>query len=135
LKIELPDDYKIYPDEEFIQNLMKAQDVNMKMEDISVEAFEHLADKSLEYMGTVGVKRIPKEFITGVYVPETYEDYMRLIMACDPSISPLNYLLCKEMYIQYLENLEFEPLKSFEKLDYIRGKIDNFLVSKHLKRK
>ena len=112
LKIELPDDYEFYPDEEFLSHAIVDSNKDRKykkMEDINALEYQKHWKESLRYMGTVAVKKIPLKYITA-YCEES--ESLQFTRMCDPVISPLNYRICSESYKWALGRLSFKPLKS-----------------------
>lgn len=124
IKVDIdPKKIDLYPDEEFIfrtTDLCKADDVSNAIklyeaiDPTDVEQFTNTKtgkpvswEDSLEYMGTVTAKYIPLECLVGYYKPKSV---MEFTIACDPSVSPLNYKICGAGYKQYLEGLEYAKL-------------------------
>ena len=130
LKLDIdPKELELYPDEEF---LFRSSGIDKMLDDKeeAIKVYEHIDPKdvklfknvetgepvswkdSLEYMGTVAVKKVPKEMIVGYYIEKKEENF---IMYCDPCISPLNYKFCGQMYKDVLKKFKYKPL---EKISY-----------------
>ena len=115
LKIEL-DENKIplYPDEEFLVHafdLMKGKP-NRKtflkiIKDINPKEYKELWKKSLDFLGTVSTDFIAPEYIIAYTKQRNSLDF---ILHCDPSISPLNYKFCGQMYREHLEKLKWKKV-------------------------
>lgn len=115
-KLEInPDEMTLLPDEEFIYNALRTNAKikhqeksieNLKMSDIDPNEY-NLGDnwkQSLNYLGTVSAKFIPRKFIKG-YALENGIDFL---LHCDPSISFINYQVCSQQYIKHLESLKYQ---------------------------
>lgn len=121
IKLEIdPKKITLYPDEEFLFNVLgfkeKAKQEGNKekiYQSINPTKYQFLEVNgeakegwraSLNYMGVVTAKFIPKECIVSYYVEKKKLEF---ILNCDPSISPLNYQICGQRYRDYLEKLEY----------------------------
>lgn len=114
IKVDIPDSVQLYPDEEFIQHILREDWIRVQfMEEIDNNDFIHLAREWIDYLWTFAVEQLDRQHILWIYVPTNFRDYLELIQSCDPSISNLNYLICGPMYKQYLEKLQFEDLDYF----------------------
>lgn len=126
LKLEIdPKKIELFADEEFI---FRATGISQKITNtkLAIKVYEsidpteaHLYYKdsktnkplswehSLEYMGTVTARFIPKECIIGYAVAKRDVEFL---INCDPVISPLNYKFCSDSYKKYLESLNYKKI-------------------------
>jgi len=126
IKLDIdPKKVKLYPDEEFLfhalgykEDANKNGDGEKLWKKINPKKHELLYDsknkkwvigwqKSLEYLGTITTDFIPKECIISYYVEKKKLEF---VFNCDPSISPLNYRICGQMYKDYLESLDYKDV-------------------------
>lgn len=113
---------QLFPDEEFLfrsssickeTNKEKAIELYEEIDPTDLEQFINKKtgecinwEDSLEFMGTITAKFIPKECIIGYVIGEGID----FTMNCDPSVSLMNYKFCGDMYKEYLKNLTFKKL-------------------------
>jgi len=113
---------ELYPDEEFLfrssglskqPNAKKALKIYNNIDPIIANFFNTKTGKrvswkdSLNYMGTVTARFIPKECIIGYAMAKRDIDFL---LNCDPCVSPLNYKFCGDNYKVYLNSLEYKKL-------------------------
>ncbi len=142
IKLEIdPTKIKLYPDEEFLFNVLfkekakKEGNIQKLYTSINPKKYQFLLNvktqkpmegwkASLDYMGTVTADFIPKECVISYYVEKKNCEF---IFHCDPSISPLNYKICGQMYRDYLNSLKYiEIYKGREKENSLKLK-DNLI--------
>ena len=98
IKVEV-DTEDLYPEDDFIMLAMKRpsytqNEINM----IDLEEYKNLWVESIQYLGNVAVK--PEKIrVLGI----RFFDGKKLIMKCDPVISPLNYKILGEYYRKLTE--------------------------------
>jgi hypothetical protein len=93
VKVEVPDD-RIYPDDDFVMYALKKPVYTQEdLDRIDLEDYKALAEASLNYLGSVCV-RTEDAKVLGVH----YFDSRRLILICDPSITPMNYAIMGDYY-------------------------------------
>ena len=94
------DEDRLYPDEDFIMHALGSPTYTQEqLDEVDLEGYKSLYKDSLKYLGNACVKPIDV-VINGVQ----YFDMKKLIMVCDPSISPMNY---KFMGIYYQKLTEW----------------------------
>ncbi|MBT9168600.1 MAG: hypothetical protein DDT19_01947 [Syntrophomonadaceae bacterium] len=88
------DEKDLYPDDDFIMYaLKKPVYTKAEFDRINLENFKNLSSLSLKYMGNVCAKPEDIKIINGVLF-----SIVGLIHACDPTITPLNYLIMGDYY-------------------------------------
>jgi len=88
------DDDKLYPDEDFIMHALGSPTYTQEqLDEIDLEKYKSFYKDSLEYLGNACAKPV-SIIITGVQ----YFDMKKLILVCDPSITPINYKFMWEYY-------------------------------------
>lgn len=90
---------RLYPDEDFIMYALGAPSYTQEqLDELDLENYKSSYKDSLKYLGNACAKSIDI-IITGVQ----YFDMEKLIMVCDPSISPINYKFMGEYYQKLTE--------------------------------
>ena len=93
IKVDVEPD-NLFPDDDFVMLCLgKRKYTQKELDEIELENYQELSDKSLKYMGNVAT--YPEDVtIKGV----TYFDGRYLLYRCDPVISPLNFKIMGDYY-------------------------------------
>lgn len=94
IKVEVAED-RLYPEDDFLMLAVKNKAVYTQkdLDSINIEKYKHLAVNSLQYLGNACTKA---EDIKIIGMRDF--DITELIIACDPSISPINYKIMGDYY-------------------------------------
>jgi hypothetical protein len=100
IKVDI-DERDLYPEDDFIMYVAgKPKYTSEDLSKIDFEKNKILWRASLKHMGNVCAK--PNKIrILGV----TYFSGRKLIMKCDPVITPMNYLVCGQYYLELTEHI------------------------------
>lgn len=85
---------QLYPDEDFVMHALGSPSYTQEQLDtLDLEKYKSSYKESLRYLGNACAKPVDIT-IMGVQ----YFDMKKLILVCDPSISPLNYFIMGDYY-------------------------------------
>lgn len=115
VKVEVNTEY-LYPDDDFIMfALKKPKYTQRELNKINLEDYKDLWVHSLNYLGNVSTK--PENIkIIGI----TYFDASKLILVCDPIISPMNYKFMGNYYRSLTEYIyNGNKPENFKGLDFL----------------
>jgi hypothetical protein len=93
IKVEV-DTKDCYPEDDYIMAMKgRAFYTQKELDTVNIEDYKVLWEKSLKYLGNVAVK--PEKIkIIGI----RYFNGRKLVLKCDPSITPLNFIVMGEYY-------------------------------------
>ena len=112
IKVSL-DEKDAYPEDDYVMlSFGKSKYKQEDLDKVSLKRIKHLWRKSLEYMGNIAVEP-DKVKILGV----RYFNGKNLIMKCDPTISPLNFMIMGNYYKALSDWIyEGKPIMDFPSL-------------------